>query len=1012
MSNASNIFTGLSYNQGKRVTVGAISIPIPDGSRCAMSQPSGEVKSKLSADLRDYLDFACVPESDPRGTDGYQDTDYSITLQKPQTISNLPYAWQSNSVDDVASQLISMIDKNTNPTPYTQSPTVTRKEKGLITGYLRYCGDDTEGEFWRSYTIFILCDEFFESGMFYFNQKAPESVFTTTIRNWLAEVRPAPEKSIDDLRAKIGQERLGPYAGQNGKVNALLTARLFAEDVLFFPEQKLDRSGNSVKLNLQVNMQKIIEHPWFIQNGQVFIDAFLELAKDLDGEESLKIPKSRLHPQMLRPLLDDRLTGLSFLNLMAYHMVKIVEADSSGNQYTVMVDRNLAAGIPDVRQYIGKFIKFCRSYNGITGKFSVDFISAMNFDSPISGSLTPVSGADTSFGSLTVDADGSMSHAGNSVLERILAETIRETASASVDTKVKDPEEEGKSVSNLEAALDEDVVEGLKKYAAEAFAAYNRIPDILNTISFSKLKSSEKVLDSIMDAINMSPDDFVVSINYLHSSITIEYWKNSVYYNGYGLERIQFNLYCKFENGYYGASFDPMQTPNELIAAVKALSENEIYRSVLEKAVEAKKNGADLIAPNSAKDVVLKLEREGEIEVSGTQYEGRSERIENVKVGDSLTLVREPDNPIDENAIDVRNSSGSLGHIPANIAEYISPQIDSGKIRCSATVSDVVPLSKRGSRARKAILKVKINVSPADKTAEKSHMSNPSANISSKSATSSSTKADTKQKSASANASAKATGKSASTNTSNKTNTTKQDQKTKEQKLEEEYNKALEDRKAEIARRTEEEKERLQKILDSEIEQAEKRHEAEINKLDEEKEQKKQKLAELQQELDGLGFLKFKRKSELKDLIAEANRDLNATVRKIDDAEKGHKKSLERSQRAYEINFEDFTRKVEELVPAPKEPEHLVKRREEERKKKELREKEIEEDRLRMIIVDYIRDNGQVTLGEVIKHVNYHRTLDKKDPLSSAEIIKLMKEPKENGYFTHAQINGITYFIT
>ncbi len=257
-----------------------------------------------------------------------------------------------------------------------------------------------------------------------------------------------------------------------------------------------------------------------------------------------------------------------------------------------------------------------------------------------------------------------------------------------------------------------------------------------------------------------------------------------------------------------------------------------------------------------------------------------------------------------------------------------------------------------------------------------------------------------------------ANSKSASTNTSAKTKNTKQDQKTKEQKLEEEYNKALEDRKAEIARRTEEEKERLQKILDSEIEQAEKRHEAEINKLDEDKEQKKQKIAELQRELDGLGFLKFKRKSELKDLIAEANRDLNATVRRIDDAEKGNKKSLERSRRAYEINFEDFTRKVEELVPAPKEPEHMIKRREEERKKKELREKKIEDEIVVNRIKDYLWDNGPSTVRNFQEHINYFRQQENKAPLSTKEIIELMKEPKENGYIKTVVINGITYYMT
>ena len=94
--------------------------------------------------------------------------------------------------------------------------------------------------------------------------------------------------------------------------------------------------------------------------------------------------------------------------------------------------------------------------------------------------------------------------------------------------------------------------------------------------------------------------------------------------------------------------------------------------------------------------------------MSGTQYEGRSERIEAVRVGDLVSLVREPDNMYDPQAIDVRNADGSLGHIPADVVCELAPLIDKELYDCTAVVSSVTRLSERSGRARKALISVKV----------------------------------------------------------------------------------------------------------------------------------------------------------------------------------------------------------------------------------------------------------------------------------------------------------------
>lgn len=102
------------------------------------------------------------------------------------------------------------------------------------------------------------------------------------------------------------------------------------------------------------------------------------------------------------------------------------------------------------------------------------------------------------------------------------------------------------------------------------------------------------------------------------------------------------------------------------------------------------------------------LDLDYSISLSGTQYEGRIERIEKVKVGDLVELVREPDNIYDKNAIDVRNEEGSLGHLAADASSVLAPYLDD-RITYIASVSEVTPLSKRSSRCKNALISIHID---------------------------------------------------------------------------------------------------------------------------------------------------------------------------------------------------------------------------------------------------------------------------------------------------------------
>jgi single-stranded-DNA-specific exonuclease len=64
--------------------------------------------------------------------------------------------------------------------------------------------------------------------------------------------------------------------------------------------------------------------------------------------------------------------------------------------------------------------------------------------------------------------------------------------------------------------------------------------------------------------------------------------------------------------------------------------------------------------------------------LAGVSFEGRQDTIAGLKVGVELTLVRDPRNPVDPNAIAVRYGALPLGFIKKGIAKHLAGQIDAG----------------------------------------------------------------------------------------------------------------------------------------------------------------------------------------------------------------------------------------------------------------------------------------------------------------------------------------------
>lgn len=99
-------------------------------------------------------------------------------------------------------------------------------------------------------------------------------------------------------------------------------------------------------------------------------------------------------------------------------------------------------------------------------------------------------------------------------------------------------------------------------------------------------------------------------------------------------------------------------------------------------------------------------------EVKGTRYDGRTELIENVKIGDEITVFRDSGNKFNNNnfcILDRKNRN--LGNVPAELSNAIAPIYDIGELVFKDSfVSYVEPLSKRSRHAKQAVLYVQLEM--------------------------------------------------------------------------------------------------------------------------------------------------------------------------------------------------------------------------------------------------------------------------------------------------------------
>ena len=97
-------------------------------------------------------------------------------------------------------------------------------------------------------------------------------------------------------------------------------------------------------------------------------------------------------------------------------------------------------------------------------------------------------------------------------------------------------------------------------------------------------------------------------------------------------------------------------------------------------------------------------------EARGLRYDGRSEQLEYMQVGDVIIIQRNPDNKYNPNDFSLFTAKGqNVGNMPAELCNAIAPLYDEGKLTFTrSTASYVEPISKRSRYARQGILFVEL----------------------------------------------------------------------------------------------------------------------------------------------------------------------------------------------------------------------------------------------------------------------------------------------------------------
>lgn len=108
------------------------------------------------------------------------------------------------------------------------------------------------------------------------------------------------------------------------------------------------------------------------------------------------------------------------------------------------------------------------------------------------------------------------------------------------------------------------------------------------------------------------------------------------------------------------------------------------------------------------------LELPEQIYLRETSFGKRPDTIEQTLAGEEVYFVHSRDS-YDPLRIEVMSELGSLGYLPSEVSDQITPVLSAKRLKYTARVSEVVPASKRNKHAKSSIVSVHIDAEVSDK---------------------------------------------------------------------------------------------------------------------------------------------------------------------------------------------------------------------------------------------------------------------------------------------------------
>ncbi len=387
----------VSFDKGCRVNAATLNLALPDSMKYISLGNAGDFSDEERT-LMDSCVLVAVPDNYAASVTGYQDAPLSVKLHKPQDLGILEDAWSSEGKPliekNLKNNLISSINWSGTP---NDSFTSVKSSFSDIAMVYTVAGGEGGDQAWIAYAVAICHKTMVYIGMIYFNEKGATQKSTEPIvKQLLEQIQPADE----EVEISYRKDALGSFAGKNGKIDAIQVAKLFSGDYIFNNDSEIQmNNGKHIMTGLQFNSAKAFEHPELLQRSSSVIPAVLGVASFLERNKKLSIAKTKFSKKLLPPTWDQPITGITFLNFCAWHMIVIADGDAMGEAvkattglqsadseldcYTIALDQNLIYGMPDAYNVVAEFIKTLRLYNGITESFNATFVATRNLDVPV-----------------------------------------------------------------------------------------------------------------------------------------------------------------------------------------------------------------------------------------------------------------------------------------------------------------------------------------------------------------------------------------------------------------------------------------------------------------------------------------------------------------------------------------------------------------------------------------------------------------------------------------------------